>query len=301
MSASRPDAGLARKLMNGNKSSPRKRKQEPDDDLASLSTPSKASKRVKREALSPLNGSKNLANRSRSKSQRKATKDLKSESEQESQEKEAHVAIKKTGKAQPKAATNGQIDLEEAAPSPTVKKTSRAKARVKVVEFTATEAKDTSATPPKRKTKSRRNVTETIELEESTLLEQEAASKKTSRRRNTKAEKEAEATISEAKEEEGGPFKKKTKSKGKATGSVEEDGQVGADVPKKTRRKRKTKEEKEVEAMPLAARTVGLRMFIGAHVSIATGVEKAVTNCVHIGYSIVKSTPLREIANNVQR
>ena len=39
----------------------------------------------------------------------------------------------------------------------------------------------------------------------------------------------------------------------------------------KGKRHRKTKEEKEAEAMPLAARTNGLRMFIGAHVSCAKG------------------------------
>lgn len=49
------------------------------------------------------------------------------------------------------------------------------------------------------------------------------------------------------------------------------------------KRKRKTKEEKEAEAMPLAARTAGLNMFVGAHVSIAKGVENAITNAVHIG------------------
>ncbi|KAL8757742.1 MAG: hypothetical protein Q9199_001995 [Rusavskia elegans] len=54
-------------------------------------------------------------------------------------------------------------------------------------------------------------------------------------------------------------------------------------TPKKAKGKRKTKEEKEVEAMPLAARSIGLRMFIGAHVSGAKGVQNAVTNCVHIG------------------
>ena len=51
----------------------------------------------------------------------------------------------------------------------------------------------------------------------------------------------------------------------------------------KPKRKRKTKEEKEAEAMPLAARTKGLNMFVGAHVSIAKGVENAITNVVHIG------------------
>ena len=52
------------------------------------------------------------------------------------------------------------------------------------------------------------------------------------------------------------------------------------DTPKK---KRKTKEEKEAEAMPLAARSPGMRMLVGAHVSMAKGVENAVTNAHHIG------------------
>ena len=37
------------------------------------------------------------------------------------------------------------------------------------------------------------------------------------------------------------------------------------------KRKRKTKEEREIEAMPLVARSAGLRMFVGAHVSAAKG------------------------------
>lgn len=48
-------------------------------------------------------------------------------------------------------------------------------------------------------------------------------------------------------------------------------------------RKRKTKEEKEAEAMPLAARTTGHKLFIGAHVSAAGGVPNAVQNAIHIG------------------
>lgn len=51
----------------------------------------------------------------------------------------------------------------------------------------------------------------------------------------------------------------------------------------KPKRKKKTKEEKEAEAMPLAARTKGLNMFVGAHVSMAKGVENAITNAVHVG------------------
>jgi AP endonuclease-1 len=48
------------------------------------------------------------------------------------------------------------------------------------------------------------------------------------------------------------------------------------DKTQKPTRKRKTKEEKEAEAMPLAARTTGLKMYVGAHVSIAKGVENAI-------------------------
>lgn len=54
-----------------------------------------------------------------------------------------------------------------------------------------------------------------------------------------------------------------------------------ADTPKK--RKRKTKEEKEAESMPLAKRTADVRMLVGAHVSIAKGVQNAITNASHIG------------------
>lgn len=63
-----------------------------------------------------------------------------------------------------------------------------------------------------------------------------------------------------------------------ADSSADEDRQ-----PQKISRKRKTKEEKEADNMPLATRGTGLNMFVGAHVSIAKGVENAITNAVHIG------------------
>lgn len=49
--------------------------------------------------------------------------------------------------------------------------------------------------------------------------------------------------------------------------------QVGGEITKEKKavRKRKTKGEKEAEAMPLASRTVGHRLFVGAHVSSAGG------------------------------
>ncbi|KAL5339411.1 xylose isomerase-like protein [Aspergillus crustosus] len=59
------------------------------------------------------------------------------------------------------------------------------------------------------------------------------------------------------------------------------DGQATAVT--KTTRKRKTKKEQEAEMVPLRARTQGLQMHVGAHVSAAKGVFNAVTNSQHIG------------------
>ena len=68
---------------------------------------------------------------------------------------------------------------------------------------------------------------------------------------------------------------------------VEELNEDGQPKPKK---RRKTKEESEAELMPLAARTPGPVMFVGAHVSItarqasmAKGIHNAVLNATHIG------------------
>ncbi|KAK5265229.1 DNA-(apurinic or apyrimidinic site) lyase [Exophiala xenobiotica] len=51
----------------------------------------------------------------------------------------------------------------------------------------------------------------------------------------------------------------------------------------KPKRKRKTKAERLAEMVPLAIRNANLKMFVGAHTSVAKGVENAITNCVHIG------------------
>lgn len=54
--------------------------------------------------------------------------------------------------------------------------------------------------------------------------------------------------------------------------TVETEIEAETAVQKKpAKRGKKTKEEKEAEAMPLAARTQGLKMFVGAHVSAAKG------------------------------
>lgn len=53
--------------------------------------------------------------------------------------------------------------------------------------------------------------------------------------------------------------------------------------PTPAKRGKKTKEQKESEAMPLAPRTPGLKMFVGAHVSAAKGVFNSIHNSEHIG------------------
>ncbi|KAJ4503625.1 DNA-(apurinic or apyrimidinic site) lyase [Exophiala dermatitidis] len=68
-----------------------------------------------------------------------------------------------------------------------------------------------------------------------------------------------------------------------AEASSQREAEEEVEKPTKPKRKRKTKEEKEEEARPLASRATGLKMFVGAHTSIAKGVENAITNCVHIG------------------
>ncbi|KAF1817883.1 AP endonuclease [Dissoconium aciculare CBS 342.82] len=74
----------------------------------------------------------------------------------------------------------------------------------------------------------------------------------------------------------GSDQKKKRKAE---TSDTEEKVLVGGGV----KSKRKTKEEKAAEVMPLLPRTIGHNLFIGAHVSSAGGVHNAVANSVHIG------------------
>ena len=52
---------------------------------------------------------------------------------------------------------------------------------------------------------------------------------------------------------------------------VEEDTEAEVTVTKKVQRKRKAKEDLKAEAMPLAVRTVGSKLLVGAHVSGAGG------------------------------
>lgn len=92
-------------------------------------------------------------------------------------------------------------------------------------------------------------------------------SKNTSRKRKIEElsiEEEGKAEIPEDVEDiVAKPKQKKSKR--------EEDIEDGGEHLEKPTRKRKTKEEKLSEIMPLAARTNGLKMFVGAHVSSAKG------------------------------
>lgn len=91
----------------------------------------------------------------------------------------------------------------------------------------------------------------------------------------------------EALPSEKGLAKSAPKSRRKATVKQEveatEAQQSNGGTVNKVKRKRKTKEEKEAEMLPLASRTVGSKLFIGAHVSSAGGVHNAIVNSVHIG------------------
>lgn len=58
-----------------------------------------------------------------------------------------------------------------------------------------------------------------------------------------------------------------------------------APVEKGTK-KRKTKQEKEAENMPLRARTPGLRMLVGAHVSAAKGMSQCMAP--QLGQDLIK-------------
>ncbi|KAJ5762100.1 uncharacterized protein N7511_005482 [Penicillium nucicola] len=64
---------------------------------------------------------------------------------------------------------------------------------------------------------------------------------------------------------------------------VKKEASEGTDSVKPVKKARKSKKDQETEAMPLAARTQGLRMFVGAHVSAAKGVFNSIHNSHNIG------------------
>jgi AP endonuclease-1 len=216
-------------------------------------------------------------------------RDVTPETDSVPQEERTPIAAKKTSKEKREAESNGKTNLDEALVVTPVEKTNRTKVKVDVVESSAIEIKHKPATPSKRNIKSRKNLYNTTNSEDITQVSEEAVSNKTKSGKET----EGPSTVLLQQVPETSP-KRKIKGKAEAAETVdlEVDQQVDDQTPQKARRKRQTKEEKEAEAMPLAARTTGLRMFVGAHVSIASGVEKAVTNSVHIGCALLRPSSL---------
>ncbi len=114
-------------------------------------------------------------------------------------------------------------------------------------------------------------LTKTEAVEE--ILKEEQSSQGLKRNRITKQEKptgEVEAQEVETHTPKTSPRKRKIEKLSIGT-EGEEEIEEGEESPEKPKRKRKTKEEKEAEEMPLAARSNGLKMFVGAHVSSAKG------------------------------
>ncbi|KAE8350024.1 AP endonuclease [Aspergillus coremiiformis] len=88
-------------------------------------------------------------------------------------------------------------------------------------------------------------------------------------------------SVKEETEEEIGASVKAERDQGSAVKHEEADDKTA--VTATSSKRRKTKKEKEVDMVPLRARTPGLRMCVGAHVSAAKGVFNAINNSMHIG------------------
>ncbi|QSS66227.1 DNA lyase [Histoplasma capsulatum] len=81
-----------------------------------------------------------------------------------------------------------------------------------------------------------------------------------------------------------GTKRKATVSNSEEERSSEEEVEAEYKVKAEKRpKKNKVKEEATIEMNPLASRTTNLRMFVGAHISAAKGVQNAVTNSLYIG------------------
>lgn len=142
-----------------------------------------------------------------------------------------------------------------------------------------------SSPPSAKRARKKEQLVEGVQGEE--VVAVGTASKRTPKRKSAKST--ASAIIDGLTEEEGIEESPKPKRKGKGgakvissptINAVEPNGEATTEKPK---RKRKTKAEKEAEMLPLAPRTAGSKLLLGAHVSAAGGVQNAVINSVHIG------------------
>lgn len=183
------------------------------------------------------------------------------------------ITVKKTTKVddKPKAASRKRKLAE------VIEKPSEA---VSVIVKAETQLNETSTTPTKRKRVKRDQVKNEPEDDDAASLPQPP---KTSRRK-VAAKTKTKPDPDDDSDEPAPKPAKRTKPKPGATSEVtptQSNGPVAEE--KKVVRKRKTKEEREAEAMPLAPRTISHKIVIGAHVSSAGGVPNSVTNALYIG------------------
>ncbi|GAJ14755.1 unnamed protein product, partial [marine sediment metagenome] len=155
---------------------------------------------------------------------------------------------------------------------------------------------------PTKKRRTKKTTTSIAAAEEPTKSEQSPAKsgKKPLIKQKVKVEVEEETVEEAAETGEAVPKKgRSSKAKVEVEAEVDENGEM---IEKKVKVKRKSKADKERELveMPLAARTVGHKLLIGAHVSAAggryrialyscpilnnlLGVHQSILNSVHIG------------------
>lgn len=129
-----------------------------------------------------------------------------------------------------------------------------------------------SQSPPQKKTLSRRNTAKRLNLE---TPDQNLPARRSKRLKSGEA-LDVEFRSSEPKQEEEDSkvtLVSKSDIKEASVKCVQEqtDQELDEKPKRKTANKRKTKQEKEADMAPLAARATGLRMFVGAHVSAAKG------------------------------
>ncbi|KAK4545021.1 hypothetical protein LTR36_003572 [Oleoguttula mirabilis] len=140
---------------------------------------------------------------------------------------------------------------------------------------------------PVKRHKAKQTTTQAAELDSAEDGDEAVVkpAKKRTRKQQVKVKVKVEVEVDEqSPDQDTAPKKRRTRKKE----VKEEEQELNADgnvSEKKVKKKRQTKAEKEAELvdMPLAARTAGHKLYIGAHVSAAGGVHQAVLNSVHIG------------------
>ena len=120
----------------------------------------------------------------------------------------------------------------------------------------------------KRKTKKVKKDFLEADGEADEVVETEKPAEKKGGKQNVKTEDEEPSHETNVTSKKGKKHKQVPKKA--QTDETEANGKVG-EKKAKVKRHRKSKEQREAEAMPVAARTVGHKLFIGAHVSSAGG------------------------------